>query len=256
MLIDTHTHLYLDKFHDDLDEVIYRAEESGVEKMLLPNIDLSTIASVFELEEKYPGKFYPMVGLHPCSVKSGYNKELQELEQFLDKKCVIAIGEIGIDLYWDKSFEQEQIHAFELQIDWALSRNLPIVIHSRNAIRQCIDVVANKQNGKLRGVFHCFDQELQDAKDIIDLDFYLGIGGVITFKKSNLPEVVKEIELDHILLETDSPFLAPSPKRGKRNESSYVRYVAEKIAEIKEVTIEEIESVTSKNANELFGILN
>ena len=253
MLIDTHTHLYLDKFQNDIDEVMERAVSEGVQLMLLPNIDMETIDDLFSLSKKYPTHTAPMVGLHPCSVKEDYLEELTTLKQYLEREEVIAVGEIGMDLYWDKTFRSEQIAAFEYQIDWALEKDLPIVIHSRNAIRECIEIVKGKQNGQLRGVFHCFDQDLESAKDIIELNFYLGIGGVITFKKSKLPEVIKDLDLQHIILETDSPFLAPSPYRGKRNESSYIRYVAEKVAEIKGVDVSKIEEITTNNAINLFN---
>lgn len=254
MLIDTHTHLYLDKFQDDIDEVIARAKESGVEQMFLPNIDLATMDDVFSLHAKYPEQCLPMVGLHPCSVKEDYKDQLQGLSQYLDRDGVVAVGEIGMDLYWDKTFQEQQVEAFHVQIDWALEKNLPIVIHARNAMRECIDVVRDRQKGQLRGVFHCFDQTIEDARDIIDLGFYLGIGGVLTFKKSKLPAVMKEVDLQHIILETDSPFLSPSPYRGKRNESSYVKYVADKMSDIKEISLKNVAAITTQNARELFKV--
>lgn len=254
MLIDTHTHLYLDKFREDIDDVISKAIEQDVRMMLLPNIDSDSIDDVFDLYKKYPFHIRPMVGLHPCSVNEKYRYELDQLEKHLVKGGVVAIGEIGIDLYWDKSFEKQQIEAFEIQIDWALAHELPIVIHSRNAIKKCIEVVRKKQNGRLRGVFHCFDQDIISAREITALGFYLGIGGVLTFKNSKLPEVIKHIDLQHIILETDSPYLAPMPYRGKRNESSYVRIVAEKLSEIKEIPIESIEEITTQNAKDLFSL--
>ncbi|MEE9371842.1 MAG: TatD family hydrolase [Saprospiraceae bacterium] len=253
MLIDTHTHLYLDKFQEDIDEVITRAVAEDVKMMLLPNIDSATIDEVFKLASKYP-QCLPMVGLHPCSVKANYKEELESLHAYLDRENVIAVGEIGMDLYWDKTFEKEQIEAFHIQLDWALDNDLPIVIHSRNAMQECINIVKDRQNGQLRGVFHCFDQNEDTAKQIIDLDFYLGIGGVLTFKKSKLPEAIKKLPLDHIVIETDSPFLTPTPFRGKRNESSYVKYVAEKMAEIFNKPVSIIAEITTGNAKRLFKI--
>lgn len=254
MLIDTHTHLYLDKFRDDLDEVMARARDHGVEMMLLPNIDNESIDDVFRLVGAYPGQCYPMVGLHPCSVKEDYLIELERLKKYLDQTDVIAIGEIGIDLYWDKSLAKEQIKAFRHQISWALDMDLPIVIHSRDAMRECIDIVEDMQDGHLRGVFHCFDQDEEKARKILDLGFYLGIGGVLTFKKNKLPDVVREVPLERIILETDAPYLTPAPYRGKRNESAYVRFVAEKLAEIKGIDLQEIEEITTANAKALFKL--
>jgi TatD DNase family protein len=253
MLIDTHTHLYLDNFHKDIDDVMQRAKESHVDLMLLPNIDLSTMQDVLTMSKKYPSCL-PMVGLHPCSVKNDYRSELENLHPFLSSDKIIAVGEIGIDLYWDKTYKDEQVEAFHIQIDWALENDLPIVIHSRNAMQECIDVVSQRQNGNLRGVFHCFDQDEASARAIINLGFYIGIGGVLTFKKSKLPAVIRDLPLDRIILETDSPFLTPSPFRGKRNESSYVKYVAEKMAEIFDKEITEIADITTINAKELFRI--
>tara|TARA_Y100000385_G_scaffold290402_1_gene363362 strand:- start:411 stop:1172 length:762 start_codon:yes stop_codon:yes gene_type:complete len=253
MLIDTHTHLYLEKFHDDIDDVMQRAKDSDVGLMLLPNIDSETMDSVFELANAYESCL-PMVGLHPCSVKADYKTELEKLYAYIDRENVIAVGEIGMDLYWDKSFKSEQVRAFHDQIDWALDKDLPIVIHSRNAMQECIEIVKDRQDGNLRGVFHCFDQDETSALAILDLGFYIGIGGVLTFKKSKLPEAIRDLPLDRIILETDSPFLTPSPHRGKRNESSYVQFVAEKAAQIFEKEIKEIAEITTTNTKALFRL--
>ena len=254
MLIDTHTHLYLEKFQDDIDEVIKRASDSDVQLMLLPNIDSTSIDDLFSLHATYPNNCLPMVGLHPCSVKENFQKELDLLKPYLEKEKVIAVGEIGMDLYWDTTFRKEQVEAFHIQIDWALDHDLPIVIHARNAMHECIEVVRERQKGNLRGVFHCFDQGESEAHQIVELGFFIGIGGVLTFKKSKLPEAIKNISLEHIILETDSPFLAPAPYRGKRNESAYVNYVADKMMEVFNLPKQKIAEITTDNAKRLFRL--
>ena len=254
MLIDTHTHLYLDQFNNDIEQVVQRAIQQDVRIMLLPNIDTQSVENVFALYDKFEDIFRPMVGLHPCSVTKEYEGDLTELGRYLKTEGVVAVGEIGIDLHWDVTYRLEQIHAFEKQIDWALEMDLPIVIHSRKAIQECIDIVKSKQNGSLRGVFHCFDQDRNAADQIVELGFYIGIGGVITFKNNALFQVAKDIDLQHIILETDSPYLAPTPYRGKRNESSYVRLVADKLAEAKGVSVKEVEHATTNNAIQLFRL--
>ncbi|MGH2643890.1 MAG: TatD family hydrolase, partial [Chitinophagaceae bacterium] len=214
--------------------------------------DSSTIDALLDFEKNYFGRAFAMMGLHPCSVKENVDQELDIVKHWLSQRKFAAIGEIGLDFYWDVTFKEQQIAAFSAQIDLALQYDLPIVIHSRNSTCECIDIVRSKQHGTLKGVFHCFSGTIAEAEDIIDMGFYLGIGGVVTFKKSMLPEVLEDIDLSHLLLETDSPYLAPVPYRGKRNESSYIPLIAEKIAEIRSVEVAEVADITTKNANRLF----
>jgi TatD DNase family protein len=251
-LIDTHTHLYVKTFHNDIDQVITRAEAEGIDTFYLPAIDSEEIPALLELEQKYPGKCIAMMGLHPCSVKDDFRKELDIVSDWLAKRPFAAVGEIGLDYHWDKTHVQQQQQAFHEQIEWALQYGLPIVIHSRESMDDCIRIVQEHQKGRLGGIFHCFTGNLASAKKIIDTGFYLGIGGVLTYKNSGLAEVLKDISLDHMVLETDSPYLTPVPLRGKRNESSYIKYVAEKLAEVKGVSIEEVAAVTTANAQKIF----
>ena len=251
-LTDSHCHLYAEEFSSDIDAVITRAAGEGVNKFYLPAIDNSTHGQMVALEEQYPGKCFAMMGLHPCSVKENYEHELQVAEGWLTKRKFAAVGEIGLDFYWDKTFIPQQYAAFRKQIEWSLQYDLPIVIHSRNSIDECIAVVSEHQKGKLKGVFHCFSGNTEQAKKIITLGFYLGIGGVLTFKNSGLDEVMEEISMQHVLLETDAPYLAPVPFRGKRNEPAYLKYVVEKLAGIKKIGVEEIASITSLNTEKLF----
>ncbi len=252
-LIDTHTHLYLKDFVDDISEVIQRANLEGVEKFYLPSIDSSETDAVNNLEKKFPEKCFAMVGLHPCSVKENYKEELNKVRISLEERKFVAIGETGLDFYWDTSFIKEQYESLDMQAGWALQYNLPLVLHTRNAIQETIDVVKTYTGKGLKGIFHCFSGSLQNAKDIIALGFYLGIGGVVTYKNSGLAEVLKEIDLSNIVLETDAPYLTPVPFRGKRNESSYLRYIVQKIAEIKNVSIEEVARQTTVNAEAIFS---
>lgn len=250
--IDTHTHLYDEQFDSDRVEIINNAIAAGVNKMYLPNCDHTTIEPMMAMVEKWPQHCFPMMGVHPCYIKENYKDELKRAEEWLQKATFSAIGEIGLDYYCDKTFVAEQKEAFNLQMDWALERDLPIVIHTRDSLQDGIDMVRHKQNGNLKGIFHCFGGTLEEAKQITDLGFYLGIGGVSTFKKSNLPEILKEISLQHIVLETDAPYLAPVPYRGKRNESSYIPIIGTKIAEIKECAIAEVAAITTQNAERIF----
>ncbi len=252
MMIDTHTHLYLNDFAADIDAVIMRAKEEGVEKFYLPAIDSTETANVFALEKKYPGNCFAMMGLHPCSVKENYKEELKMVYEWLQKRKFAAVGEIGLDFYWDKTFTGQQYDAFHQQIEWALQFNLPVVLHTRDAMQQAIDVIKEYSAKNLRGIFHCFSGTLQNANDIIAAGFYFGIGGVITYKNSGLAEVIKEVDIRHIVLETDSPYLTPVPFRGKRNESSYLKYVVQKIAEIKNISAEEVAEITTQNAQKIF----
>jgi len=252
-LIDTHCHLYGKDFTEDIREVIQRAENEGVQRFYLPAIDSEVIEAMLQMEVDFPGKCFAMMGLHPCSVKEDYEKELELVSEWLKKRSFVAVGEIGLDYYWDKTFVKEQQQAFHRQIEWALHYRLPIVIHSRESMADCIQIVQEHQKGNLGGIFHCFTGTLQEAHKIIDAGFYLGIGGVVTYKNTHLREVVKDLSLDHIVLETDAPYLTPVPFRGKRNESSYLKYVVEKIAGVKNMPVEEVGRITTENAKKIFG---
>ncbi|MCD6012413.1 MAG: hydrolase TatD [Flavipsychrobacter sp.] len=252
MFVDTHTHLYDEKLMADKDQ-IQRAVSAGVTKMYMPNCDSSTVDDMLQLANQWPANCLPMMGLHPTYVKENYKDELAAVKEWLEKRKFYAVGEIGIDYYWDLTYKQQQIEVFETQIDWALNYNLPIVIHSRESTRDCIEVVRRKQNGKLRGIFHCFSGTMQEAQEVTELGLFLGIGGVVTYPKGDLPQIVKEIALEHIVLETDAPYLAPVPHRGKRkNESSFIPVIAQKIAELKDCTIEEVAATTTANAACIF----
>ncbi len=252
MFVDTHTHIYVKQFDEDRAEMIGRAIAAGVETFFLPNIDQDSIESMLSLEAQYPNRCHAMMGLHPCSVNENVEKELEIVKSNLDKRSFVAIGEIGIDLYWEKKFFAQQEMAFKQQIDWAKEADVPIVIHCRDATPEVLRILRECKDDKLRGIFHCFGGSVEEAKQIIELDFLLGIGGVLTFKKAGLDNTLKDISLENIVLETDSPYLAPVPHRGKRNESAYLRLVAEKLAEIKQVPLAEIAKTTSENAMRIF----
>jgi len=253
-LIDTHTHLYLDNFDPDRDEVIQNAIDMGVETMLLPAIDSTTFDSMMELSNNYPHNCLPMIGLHPTSVVDNYENELKLVENELTKGGYIAVGEIGIDLYWDKSFVDQQKDAFKRQLKLAKKHKLPVAIHTRDSFNEIYTIVKEESNDELRGVFHCFTGTSSEAKKIIDVGFLMGIGGIITFKNSGLAEVVNSIPVKHLLLETDAPFLTPAPFRGKRNQSAYLTYIARKLAEVKNIGVEQLADITTKNAVELFKL--
>jgi TatD DNase family protein len=252
-LIDTHCHLYLEDFKDDINDIIESAKENGIERFFLPAIDSGVIDSMLALEVSFPGACFAMMGLHPCSVKANYKEELKLAGQWLEKRKFAAIGEIGLDFYWDKTFTSEQYIAFEIQMQWAFEQSLPIVIHTRNAMQETIDTVKPFAAKGLRGIFHCFSGNYENAKSIIEMGFLLGIGGVLTYKNSGLQQVIEKINLEHVVLETDAPYLTPVPYRGKRNESSYLVFIAEKLAEIKKVSIEEVAAITTANAEKIFG---
>ncbi len=252
--IDTHTHIYLDDFSPDIETVIQSAKERHVKKMLLPNIDSSTIEKLKELCRKHPDCCFPMMGLHPTSVNKDFEKELLFVEAELSKGRYIAVGEIGIDLYWDKTFKDEQVEAFLFQIKLAEKHKLPIVIHTRDSFSETIEVLQKSGLSSLNGIFHCFSGTLRDAFAATEMGYKLGIGGVITFKRNGLTEIVENINLEHLVLETDAPFLAPYPYRGKRNEPAYLTLIAEKIAEIKNVTLEEVARITTQNAMNIFRL--
>jgi TatD DNase family protein len=254
-IIDTHSHIYSEEFDNDIDEVILRAKNAGVEKILLPNIDSSSLTRLHAVSDRYKGYCIPMMGLHPTSVKEDWQTELNSIKQELEKRPYIAIGEIGIDLYWDKTFEREQTEVFEEQLRWSIEYNLPVAIHSRNAIPQCVACIRNVGEENLRGVFHSFGGTGDELLGILSLkNFLLGINGVVTFKNSGLPSVLKDADISDIIVETDSPYLAPVPYRGKRNESSYVLNVVNKLADIYHISSEEAGEITSKNAERIFSL--
>ena len=253
MFIDTHTHLYLNDFNEDRNEIIKEASNLNIKKLLLPNIDSSTIDDLIKLCDQNSGICYPMIGLHPCSVNKNFQEELNNLHTYIKKTNPIAIGEIGIDLYWDKTTLNEQIEAFKQQIKWAKDYNLPIVIHARDSYKEIFDVLDEINDDTLSGVFHCFSSSLNDAQHILNYGgFKLGIGGVVTFKNAGLDKTLSKIPIKNIVLETDSPYLTPAPFRGKRNKSSYITLIAKKISEIYNLKISEIEKITTKNACEIF----
>lgn len=253
-LVDTHAHLYSKQFDGELSEVMIRAKGKGVTQMLLPNVDSSSTPRLWDVVNAYPENCFPMMGLHPCSVNETVSEELKHVETELSSGKYIAVGEIGIDLYWDKTFIKEQIHAFELQMEWAKELDLPVAIHCRNSFDEIFDSLSKVQDGRLRGVLHCFTGNAEQAKRTIELGLYIGVGGVLTFKNSGLDLALKEVPLEKLLLETDAPYLAPTPYRGKRNESSYTSLVAEKLAEVKGISIEDLAAITTSNAETLFKL--
>lgn len=252
--IDTHAHIYAKEFHDDRAEMLRRCGEKEVQRIFMPNVDHTSIEPMLEVESRFKGICFPMMGLHPCSVKKDFERELYLVEDWLSRRKFSAVGEIGTDLYWDKTFWEEQKESFSIQVQWAKKYQLPVVIHCRESIDETIALVEQLQDGKLTGVFHCFGGSQAQADKILKLNFYLGIGGVSTFKKVGLDLVLPEIPLDKILLETDSPYLAPTPYRGKRNEPSYIPLIASKIAEYKKVPLNDVREQTTKNALKLFQL--
>lgn len=253
-LTDTHTHLYADEFDPDRDEVIKKSMNEGITRFFLPNCDKSTINKMLVLSEKYPSNCFPMMGLHPCSVNENYQEELNLVEEWLYKQQFCAIGEIGIDLYWSTTYKKEQEIAFKKQIEWSIDLKLPIVIHSRNSFDEIYQLLSSCSKNSVKGIFHCFSGTAEQAQMIIDLGFYLGIGGVVTYKNSGLDKIVELIDLKHIVLETDAPYLAPAPFRGKRNESTYIRIIAQKIADIKQTSVDTVAKITTANSKAIFGI--
>ena len=254
--IDTHTHLFASEFDNDIDIVIKNALDNGISKMLLPNIDSTTTTKMLQLCDRYPNTCYPMIGLHPCSIKKdNLEKEISHVEQMLSQNKFIAVGEIGLDLYWDKSTLDLQKIAFESQIEIAKKYQLPIVIHVRDSFDEAIEIVERLNDDNLSGVFHCFTGNLEEAQRIINLNnFYLGIGGVVTFKNGGINKIINQVSLDRIILETDSPYLSPTPFRGTRNESKYLLNIAHKMAELYNIDIEDIAKKTTKNAIDLFHL--
>lgn len=249
--IDTHTHIYLPEFDDDRDAAMQRAREASVEITIMPAIDSTTHSAMLRVESTYKN-CYSMIGLHPCSVNQAYEKELTIIDEHLKKRKFIAIGEAGLDFYWDKTFTKQQYEAFHKQIEMAFQHHLPIVIHSRNAMDECIDVVREHQG--VKGVFHCFSGSHEQAEKIIELDFMLGIGGVVTFKNAGVDKVIEKVGLKNVILETDAPYLAPVPYRGKRNEPSYIKLIAEKLSSLCNLTVEQTAELTTRNARNLFKL--
>lgn len=253
-MIDTHTHLYAEEFDEDRKQVIQKAIDKGITQFYLPAIDSESHGKMLQLEAEYPDRIFSMMGLHPCYVKpETWEKELEIVKNFLDERDFPAIGEIGIDLYWDKSTLDIQVKAFEQQIDWAIEKDLPIVIHTRESFDETFEVLERKRHPKLRGIFHCFSGNLEQAKHAVDLNFVLGIGGVVTFKNGKIDQFLNEIPLENIVLETDSPYLAPVPYRGKRNESAYLDLVAGKLVNIYGQDFSEIDRITTENAKRIFN---
>jgi TatD DNase family protein len=252
-MIDSHAHIYLEQFDEDLGEVMERSLEEGVSWILMPNIDHTSIDRMLEVELKYPTSTHAMMGLHPCSVDKNFERELYEVENWLGKRNFIAVGEIGTDLYWDKSKFEYQKEALRIQCDLALKHELPVVLHCRESIDETIEIIQPFADKGLKGVFHCFTGDVTQGKKITEMGFFLGIGGVATFKNGGLDKVLPELPLDQMLLETDSPYLGPAPNRGKRNEPAYVSLIAEKIATILENDLEEVKETTTINTRKLFN---
>lgn len=253
-LIDTHTHLYLDNFNPDRNEVVQNAVNQGIVKMLLPAIDMSTYDSMMELVKEHPGNCIPMIGLQPTSVNNNYEEEISFVESKITTDRFIAIGEIGIDLYWDETFVDQQKDAFRRQLRMAKKYRLPAVIHTRDSFNEIYSIVREEKTENLCGVFHCFTGTPDEAKKIIELGFMIGIGGIITFKNAGLAEIVQDLPLESMVLETDSPFLTPAPYRGKRNQSAYITYIVKKLADIKRMRVNHIAEITSNNAVEIFNL--
>ena len=254
MITDTHTHLYSEQFDEDRNAMMQRAFDVGISRFFIPAIDSSYTQRMLDLEKAYSKNIFLMMGLHPTSVKENYKEELALVKDWIDKRNFYAIGEIGIDLYWDKSFLKQQQEAFKTQIQWAKEKKLPIVIHCRNAFDEIFEILETEKDEDLRGIFHCFTGTLEQAKKAISYTMKLGIGGVATFKKGKINTFLNEIDIKHIVLETDSPYLAPTPYRGKRNESAYITKVIDTLVNIYKLTFEEISEITTQNSKEVFGI--
>jgi len=254
LLTDTHTHIYYHAGTEKLQEHLQRCFDNGIQRLFLPNVNSASIKPVFDTVAAYPEHCFPMLGLHPCDVKKNYVEELETIRKSLETNKVHAIGEIGLDLYWDKSTLEIQKDAFRTQVQWAKELNLPIDIHCREAFTELFELLEELHDDRLFGVLHCFTGSLEQAHQAIDLGFALGIGGVVTFKKAGLDQVVKEIDLKNIVLETDAPYLAPVPFRGKENESSYLVYVAQKVADLHQISVEKVAEITTENSKRIFGI--
>lgn len=251
-MIDTHAHIYSEEFSGEIDLILENASAAGISKILMPNIDVSTIDSMIQLERAYPEQCYAMMGLHPCYVKEDFKEQLEVIEGWFRRRKFLAVGEIGTDLYWDKTYWKEQVEAFHFQCELALTYDLPVVIHCRDSIDENIALVEEYSSRSLRGVFHCFTGSLQQAEKILSQGFYLGIGGVATFKNGGLDKVIPHLDQNKIVLETDAPYLAPAPKRGKRNEPSYLSHICSKLSGYLQMSTEEIDQLTTLNAKKLF----
>ena len=254
MITDTHTHLYSEQFDEDRKMMIQRAKDAGVSRFFIPAIDSTYTEKMFVLEKENPKDVFLMMGLHPTSVKENYKEELLHVKEWIDKRDFYAIGEIGIDLYWDKSFLKQQQEVFRTQIKWAKEKKLPIVIHCREAFDEIFEVLESEKDDFLRGIFHCFTGNLEQAQKAISYNMKLGIGGVVTFKNGKIDQFLKEIDLKHIVLETDAPYLAPKPFRGKRNESAYITNVVDKLVDIYKLSFDEIAKITTDNSKAVFGL--
>ncbi|QXP65839.1 TatD family hydrolase [Polaribacter sp. AHE13PA] len=254
MITDTHTHLYSSQFKEDQSEMMQRAKDAGVTRFFIPAIDSTYTDKMFQLEKDYPNDVFLMMGLHPTSVKENYLEELAHVKKWIDEKKFYAIGEIGMDLYWDKTFLTEQQDAFRTQIQWAKEKKMPINIHCRNAFDEVFEVLESEKSDDLRGIFHCFTGTLEQAKQAISYNMKLGIGGVATFKNGKIDKFLNEIDIKHIVLETDAPYLAPTPYRGKRNESAYLTNVVDKLVDIYGLSFDEIAAITTQNSKDVFGI--
>ncbi|MCK6265552.1 TatD family hydrolase [Vibrio sp. ZSDE26] len=254
-MIDSHAHIYASEFDNDRDDVVQRAMQQGITKILMPNIDLDSIKPMLATEALYPKICRSMMGLHPCYVDGNVKETLATIHSWFDKHNFIAVGEIGIDLYWDKTYKAEQEMAFITQLNWAKEKDLPVVIHTRDSIEETLALLKQEQDGSLRGVFHCFGGSVDEAKAINDLGFHLGLGGVSTFKNGGMDKVIPHLDMNYVILETDCPYLAPVPHRGKRNEPAYTQLVASRVAELRCSILEEIEKVTEENTNQLFSLI-
>lgn len=261
VLTDTHTHLYYEKNPETRQELLQRCFSNQIERLFLPNVNSRSINMVFDLADAFPENCFPMLGLHPCDVKqeaenelSSFHQELDNIYKFISERKIYAIGEIGLDLYWDQSTLEIQKEAFRIQIAWAKALDLPIVIHCRDAFDEIYAMLLEENDAKLKGIFHCFSGNLEQAKKIIDLGYFLGIGGVVTYKNSGLDKVVAELPLEYLVLETDSPYLTPVPFRGKQNESSYLIYIAQKVADLHHISVEEVARITTENSRTVFKI--
>ncbi len=250
---DSHAHIYLEEFDHDRGDALQRCRTSGVERIYMPNIDHTSIDGMLEVEATHPEFCIPMMGLHPCSVKKDFEKELYLVESWLGRRRFAAIGEMGTDLYWDKTFWGQQQEAFIIQVQWAKQYELPIVIHCRDSIDETILLLEKHCDKNLRGVFHCFTGTKAQAERIVKLGFYIGLGGVATFKNGGLDQVIPDIDTSHILLETDSPYLSPVPHRGKRNEPSYIPLIGARVAALKGIPVEDVQSITTSNVQKLFN---
>jgi TatD DNase family protein len=251
--VDTHAHIYAKEFKDDLDGVINRSLEAGVNKIYMPNVDHTSIDAMLEVEHKYPEHCIATMGLHPCHVDKNFEKELYIVEEWLNKRKFVAVGEIGVDLYWDKTHQEQQLEAFRIQIGLAKKFDIPIVIHCRDAFEETMSIVEELKDEKLRGIFHCFTGTVEEAQRILASGFHIGLGGVSTFKNAKMDQVIPEIDLSRIVLETDSPYLAPVPFRGKRNEPSYIPHIAQRIADCQQISLEQVAEVTTANAKTIYG---